>query len=108
MRVLPILTAIATLCLAACSDTSGPDGSTITLQSDRVTCSRTTSFEVTIDGVSQGSFQFTPGSEWTFPVTAGEHHVKADGDEDSGFASVERDVTVPADGNFTVLLTCQD
>lgn len=108
MRVLPFLCAIAALGLAACSDTTEPDGSTITLQSDRVTCSRTTSFEVTIDGEDRGSFQFSPGSEWTFPTTPGEHRVEAVGDEDSGFSTIERDIVVPEDGNFTILLTCQN
>ena len=107
MKVWPILVAFGVLAISACQDSSGPDGATITFKTDRVACAYSVDFEITIDGERQGSYRFAPGSEWTFSVSAGTHSIRAQGETpESGFAIIEREVTVSEGGNFTVLLTC--
>jgi hypothetical protein len=107
MRVWPILFVIGMLAILACDDTSGPDSTTITFRTDPVTCANVVDFEITIDGENQGSFRFAPGSEWTFSVESGVHSVKAESNQpESGFAIIERDVTVPDGEDFAILLTC--
>jgi hypothetical protein len=107
MKVWPILVVVGMMALSACKDSSGPDGATITFRSDPVTCADAVDFEITIDGQNQGSFQFAPGSEWTFSVGPGVHSVRAEGKNlESGFAIIEREVTVSEGEDFVILLTC--
>jgi len=107
MRVWPILVLFGMLPASACKDSSGPDGPTITFNTDPVTCADQVDFEITIDGQNQGSFHFAPGSEWTFSVEPGVHSIKAVGiTPESGFTVVERDVVVAESENFVVPLSC--
>ena len=107
MKVWPILVIFGMLAVSACEDSSGPDGATITFRTDPVSCASQVDFEITIDGENQGSYRFAPGSEWTFSVEAGVHSVSAVGKTpETGFVVIERDVTVPDDGDFVVLLSC--
>ena len=107
MRVSPILLVFGVLTLSVCEDSSGPSGATITFRADPISCAGGAVVEITIDGESQGSYEFAPGSEWVFPVSAGVHTVKAQGEEPGdGFVNVEREVTVPESGDFTVVLSC--
>jgi hypothetical protein len=102
-----LITAIlAATMLWACDDATGP-GSTITFRTDVVTCASIADIEITIDGESQGTYRFEPGSEWSFMVSPGNHSVEAQGQASGGgFVNVTRDVDVPEGGDFTVLLTC--
>ncbi len=107
MKVWLVLVVCGMLALSACEDSSGPDGATITFRTDPVTCADVVDFEITIDGQNQGSFQFAPGSEWTFSVEPGVHSAKAEGkDLESGFLIVDREVTVPDGEDFVILLSC--
>ncbi len=97
---------LAGFILAACDDATAP-GTTITFRTDLVSCANDADIEITIDGESQGTFHFAPGSEWQFSVSPGNHTVKAQGETlGGGFVNVEREVTVTAGTDFTVLLSC--
>jgi hypothetical protein len=107
MRTCVLLLALSAFVLSGCGDSSGPTQETITFRADPVTCAGVTDVEITIDGENHGTFQFTPGSEWVFPTSAGVHTVKAQGEMlGGGFVNIEREVTVPEGGDFTVVLTC--
>jgi hypothetical protein len=107
VRVSLHLIAIGVIGLLACNDTSGPSGATLTFRVDPITCSGGAVAEITIDGELQGSYDFGPGAEWVFPVSSGIHYVKVQGEEPGGgFINLEREITVPEDGDFTVLLNC--
>ncbi len=98
---------LATFLWSGCSNSTDPNSTAITFKTDPITCADVADIEIIIDGESQGVFRFTPGSEWSFPVSPGDHSVEAIGEvSEGGFISLKRDVTVPENGNFTVLLTC--
>ena len=98
----------AILALAACGEpTTGADQTVITFTTDVVSCSAEVAIEITIDGESQGSFGFAPGTSWSFPVDPGTHSVQATGElAGGGFIAVDRQVTVGDSDEFVVLITC--
>ena len=107
VKIWSILVFLSTLMLGACEDAAGPNATTITFRVDEITCSGGAAVEITIDGEIQGSYRFDPGAERTFPVSAGVHNVKAQGEEPGdGFVNLEREVTVPEGEDFTVVLSC--
>lgn len=109
VKILPILVFLSTLTLGACGDAAGPSATTITFRVDEITCSGGATVEITIDDVIQGSYHFDAGAQRTFPVSAGFHSVRAQGEEPGdGFVNLEREVTVPEGEDFTVVLSCTD
>ena len=98
---------ISTFLLSACIGGTEPIETAITFQTDAISCSGTAAIEITIDGENQGVFIFPSGGEWSFPVLAGVHSIKAEGEiPELGLILLERTVTVGDGENFVVVLTC--
>ena len=93
--------------LSACDGATEPTETAITFKTDAISCPGTAAIGITIDGENQGVFSFPPGREWSFPVSPGDHSIKAEGEiPELGFILLERTVTVGDGENFAVVLTC--
>ena len=98
---------VSTFFLSACLGATGPTETAITFRTDAISCPATADIEITIDGENQGVFSFPPGGEWSFPVSPGDHSIKAEGEiPELAFILLERTVTVGDGEMFVVVLTC--
>ena len=71
---------VSTFLLSACIGATEPTETAITFKTDAISCPGTAAIEITIDGENRGVFSFPPGGEWSFPVSPGDHSIKAEGE----------------------------